>query len=290
VPGANGDSPDAITSVFIRLTRIRWLHDLVGTLRVFPAAGFVLRRLPLTRRLKHGRLTYRITSLDQFSIAYEIFVHESYKPALASYPVETFIDLGCNAGWFALWLSAVQPNAGRLGLLVDANARIVPEAEWHLKRNGLERWAVRHGAVGLAPGVPQAKFHVYPSSAASSLLPFEPAHQLPVKGKAIEMSVPAISVGDEWHKLFGDAPVDLLKVDIEGKELDLFNYEATFIQQRVRRIILEWHKWTVSLAELDMQLASMGFNRRGVFDEDQLTGLALYERSDIDELAAAPDK
>jgi FkbM family methyltransferase len=159
---------------------------------------------------------------------------------------------------------------------------MVSEAAWHLNRNGLEQWVVRHGAVGLAPGEPQAKFHVYPSSAASSVLPFERGHQLPVKGKAIEISVPAVSVGDEWQKLFGDAPVDLLKVDVEGKELDFFNYEASFIQQRVRRIVLEWHKWTVSLSELDTQLASIGFNRHGVFDEDQLTGLALYDRSGVD--------
>jgi len=271
-----------MTLVFVHLTRFRWLHGLVESMRVFPIAGYILRRLPLTRRFKRGRLTYRITSLDQFSIAYEIFVHESYKPALTSYRVETFIDLGCNAGWFALWLDMVQPSTTRLGLLVEANPRMASEAAWHLKRNGLERWTVKQGAVGLAPGVPVAEFHVYPSSAASSLLPFERAHQLPVKGRAIEMAVPAISAGDEWQRLFGRIAVDLLKVDVEGKELDLFTYEASFIQQRVRRIILEWHKWTVSLADLDAQLESIGFNRRGVFDEDQLTGMALYDRSGVD--------
>jgi len=96
------------------------------------------------------------------------------------------------------------------------------------------------------------------------------------------VTVPTVSVGDEWQRLFGIALVDLLKVDVEGKELDLFTYEASFIQQRVRRVIVEWHKWAVSLADLDTQLSVIGFQRHGVFDESQLTGLAVYNRrSDV---------
>jgi len=84
------------------------------------------------RRLKGSDFRYRLTSLDQLSIENELFQRQSYLPALRGRAVETFIDLGCNSGWFALWLSLAQPNPRRLGLLIDAHPRMVAEAVWHL--------------------------------------------------------------------------------------------------------------------------------------------------------------
>jgi hypothetical protein len=80
-----------------------------------------------------------------------------------------------------------------------------------------------------------------------------------------------------WHERFGDSPVDLLKIDIEGNELDLVVYESTFLRQRVRRIAVEWHKWCVSLEQLDAHLTSIGFEQCGIYDETDLVGLAVYE-------------
>jgi hypothetical protein len=74
--------------------------------------------------------------------------------------------------------------------------------------------------------------------------------------------------------------VDLLKVDIEGKELDFVMYESSFLRRRVKKIVIEWHKWVVSLARLDEQLASIRFVRKGVYDENELAGLAIYENVD----------
>ena len=71
--------------------------------------------------------------------------------------------------------------------------------------------------------------------------------------------------------------VDLVKIDIEGLELDFAIYEGAFLSERVKRIVLEWHKWCVTLSQLDAQLASIGFERRGVYNEDDLVGLAIYE-------------
>jgi hypothetical protein len=70
-----------------------------------------------------------------------------------------------------------------------------------------------------------------------------------------------------------------MKVDIEGMELDLVVNEGEFLQERVRSMVVEWHKWCVSRQELDTQLASIGFELREIFEETDLTGLALYENS-----------
>jgi FkbM family methyltransferase len=219
---------------------------------------------------------YRITSLDEFSTESEMFIEESYAPALGG-RIETFIDLGCNAGWFALWLTTRGPSP-KLGLLIDAHPRMVAEAEWHLRQNGLSRYVLMHGAVGLPPGETSTTFHVHPTGSASSVLPYQPGKQLPVKGKIADVEVPAVSVASEWKRHFGNVAVDLLKVDIEGKELDFVKYEGDFIRQQVNRIVVEWHKWCVSLRELDAQLTSIGFERVAVFEENALAGLARYEK------------
>jgi FkbM family methyltransferase len=236
----------------------------------------MLRRFPLQRRIEPGGVVYRITSLDQFSTEAELFNRESYAPGLIGREVGTFIDLGCNAGWFALWLRARRPAARHQGLLVDAHPLMVAEATWHLRRNRLFDCSVVHGAVGLPPGIVTTTFHVHPTSSASSVLPYLPIKQNPVKGRIVDVTVPAISVADEWRNRFGDAYVDLIKIDIEGKEHDFAVHEAAFLRQRVRKMIVEYHRWCVSIDQLDSQLIDLGFVKRGSYQETDLAGLALY--------------
>jgi FkbM family methyltransferase len=220
---------------------------------------------------------YRVTSLDQLSIEYGIFVVEEYGPALAlQRPIETFIDLGCNAGWFAIWLAARGVRDGVRGMLIDAHPRMVAEASWHMQRNELA-YAVVHGAVGLPPGQLSTNFYVHPSSSASSVVPYNADRQLPVKGKIRSVNVPAISVAAEWHRLFGDADVDLVKLDVEGKELDFVKYESGFLRHHVRTMAIEWHDWSTTLDQLDEALSSIGFRRLGIYHERKGVGLALYE-------------
>jgi FkbM family methyltransferase len=157
---------------------------------------------------------------------------------------------------------------------------MVAEAAWHMEQNGLRDFSVVHGAVGLPPGQSSTTFHLHPTSAASSVLPYQPHQQLPVKGKITNVTVPAISVAREWTRRFGDVCVDLLKVDIEGKEFDFVAYESVFLRRWVRRIVVEWHKWCVSLSQLDALLELIRFVRRGVHGETELVGLAIYENLD----------
>jgi len=205
-----------------------------------------------------------------------MFAQRTYEAVLAEGAVSSFIDLGCNAGWFALWLEAELPDPERAGLLIDANQFIVAEADWHLKRNRLRRQQVVYGAVGLPPEAKSAVFHILPSASQSSLLEYEPGKQLPVKGRIKDVAVPAISVRREWGARFEGRPVDLMKIDIEGNELDFIRHEGEFIQTNVRTILLEWHKWHTALADLDRALRDIGFMRRGTYHENEMTGIAIY--------------
>jgi len=255
------------------------MHRVVAALPIYSIAGIVLRRFPLQRRIKPGGLVYRITSLDQISTQAGIFDLNEYESALDGSRIATFIDLGCNAGWFTLWLTAHLPEPPIAGLLVDAHPFMVSEAEWHLKRNRLQNCVVVHGAVGLAPDQINTRFHIHPSSTASSVVSYQPLTQLPVKGRITDVIVPVVSVSEQWSKHFGAATVDLMKIDIEGSELDFVSYEGGFLRERVRRVVLEWHKWCVSLSELDARLASIGFEQRHTYDQSPQVGLAVYQNS-----------
>jgi FkbM family methyltransferase len=254
------------------------VHHAVAALSIYRWTGPLLARFPVHRRLRPSGLQYRITSLDQFGIADEMFVQRTYEAVLAERAINTFIDLGCNAGWFALWLESEMPNRERAALLVDANQFIVAEADWHLKKNRLEREHAVFGAVGLPPSSDSAVFHILPSASQSSLLEYEAGKQLPVKGRIRDVTVPAVSVEREWQARFGEAPVDLMKIDIEGNELDFIRHEGEFIKASVQTVLLEWHKWHVGIAELDTALAAIGFTRAGIYHENEMTGIALYRR------------
>ena len=265
-----------MTSLIVRLSGQRWVHRVVAALSIYRLVGPVLARFPMQRRITPTGMVYRITSLDQLGVADELFVQRTYAAALDVGPISSLVDLGCNAGWFPIWLESELPNPRRSGLLVDANERMVVEARWHLNRNGLKHYRVEFGAVGLPPSTPAAVFHILPSASQSSLLEHQADKQLPVKGRITDVTVPAIAIGRAWRAHFGDAPVDLLKLDIEGNELDFIRYEGEFLRERVRAILLEWHKWHVSIDDLDAALGGLGFARRGTFAENELTGVAVY--------------
>src|SRR5207247_884185 len=106
-------------------------------------------RFPIYRTARPHGIVYRITSPDQLSVEREIFVERCYAEALRFLPFESLIDVGCNAGWFSLWLAAETGNRMRHAVLFDANPAMVADASWHVKHNGLVNHHVIHGAVGL---------------------------------------------------------------------------------------------------------------------------------------------
>jgi hypothetical protein len=86
-----------------------------------------------------------------------------------------------------------------------------------------------------------------------------------------------VKVEENWVKFFGDIPCELLKIDIEGSEMDFFRNEAVFLN-RVQTILLEWHKWRVSLAELQTYLGEKGFTLKSILHEDAGLGTAIFYR------------
>lgn len=217
-----------------------------------------LRYFPLVRSLPETGLTYRMSSLGSIGVAREIFHHGEYnaiRPLLRD--VRTVADLGCNCGFFSCFVANEARNLAIRGLLVDANPRMVREAQWHLKKNRLSKMRALHGVVGANRETGNEVFYLCPDAAGSSRFPSGPA------GNAIRTSwepieVPVLCVAEEWRKHFGDAPCDLLKIDIEGSEGDFIRREADFTAS-VRFVLIEIHRWLVDANVIKNQLAALGF-------------------------------
>ncbi|MDQ6846889.1 MAG: FkbM family methyltransferase [Candidatus Dormibacteraeota bacterium] len=204
-----------------------------------------------------------------------------YGSALAGVPApRTVIDLGANAGWFEVWLAHQTRSRAFRSLLVEADPRLVREAQWHLRVNRLAGRVV-HGAAGVGSGQLTVPFFVSPSASQSSLREEDGSGlRLPPKGARREVWVPVISVEEEWQQCCGESRVDLLKVDIEGAEADFFKVEGAFVARKVRRIVVEWDKWMTDGHDLQRQLEALSFKKSCVVKEDHRTGVAVFDASE----------
>jgi FkbM family methyltransferase len=259
--------------------RWRWLHRLVHGLGIYAAANLLLRHLPRTRRLPHSGAVLRIRSVAGLALAEELLEGDAYGCLARIGPVTTFVDLGCNAGWFPCLLRE-HGAAAPVGLLIDADPAMVEEARWHMAANAIDAQGLcgAVGAVDAERGV-ATSFHVNPANTASSLTPFNADHPFPVKGRVRTIEVPALTVAEEWRRLFGGRGIDVMKVDIEGAEFSFVRQEGPFLADTVRHMICEWHAWHGSLATLRAAVERLGFVLVDVGQEDANGGVALFRNT-----------
>lgn len=176
-----------------------------------------------------------IPSPDAWYSFTEIFVRGEYQRAFDHLPLpDRWIDLGCHAGYFSLFLVYLRARAAMTGpfqaLLVDADRRVSAGLETLIQENRLaERFKFVCGAIASGRG---ARTFQERGQMGSSIVPDAaggPSRAVPVltPDKILEAFPP---------------PYDLIKVDIEGAELDfLADYGA--VLQPAKHLLLEWHSW-----------------------------------------------
>jgi hypothetical protein len=84
-----------------------------------------------------------------------------------------------------------------------------------------------------------------------------------------------VSLTETWNDLMGDAPCDVLKIDIEGSEDALLRREGEFLK-RVGVLVIEMHKWIVDIEALDALLDEHGLQRADVLRSNPDVQVALY--------------
>jgi len=258
-----------------KLKHSKTFHWLIRILHLQQIAKIILKWLSLN--FKVGEVTYRVLAPESFSVAREMFGLPTYRFLLNNVEIRTFIDLGCNTGFLACLLASEYGASHIVGVLVDANPDMVEESWWHLKRNGMAKCKAIWAVVG--PETTVADFFVSEFSIASSSRAFGADYPFPITAMN-KLTVPVISL----HKLivdeFGDKRINLLKVDIEGSELDLLGSDISYLSQ-IDWIVIEWHKWVLSLSDVQKKLIPIRFEFISALKEDEICGLALFKNLNI---------
>ncbi len=254
-----------------QLKHSKIVHRLIRFLHLQQLARGVLKRL--APKFKLGNITYRILAPESFSVANEMFRRPTYRRLLDCVEIRTFVDLGCNTGFLACLLASQYGASLIEGVLVDANPDMVEESWWHLKRNGMAKCKALCAVVG--PETKVADFFVSDFSIASSNRPFGVDYPFPIDA-AKKLTIPVVSVRKLIFDEFGDRRINLLKIDIEGSELDLLNSDISYFDQ-IDWIVIEWHKWVLSQSTVQRKLSENGFDFIMLMKDDEICGLALFE-------------
>jgi hypothetical protein len=133
-----------------------------------------------------------------------------------------------------------------------------------------------HGILGETSPTGAVDFYLYESNICStSQLP--DIEKMGLLGKWTKIAVPVVSLETEWRKRFGDTRCHLLKVDIEGSEMNFLKAEESFLKQ-VDAVLVEWHKWRVTLEDVRAFLEPRGFGFVKTVEENDQMGTSYFER------------
>ena len=265
-----------MASLTDRLMQSPTVQTVVKVLRVTQLANAMLALLGTTRSVPGSDLRYRVRFVDSLMLARDFFSNGEYA-ALKNdaAQIHRFVDLGCNVGLFPLYLCMLRGDRDVSGILVDANPAVVAEARANMRLNALDgRVGVLHG---LADAGPQGErdFFVTPNSLSSTAH----AEQLGSSYGVEKIRVPLVDVVREAAARFGAGQrIDLLKLDIEGSELDFLEANPALLE-RCDRVIMEFHKPKVTLASATDFFRARGWSPRASRDDaGQPWGIAYFAR------------
>lgn len=266
-----------MSQLIVTLSHSAGVRRLVQLLGLHKLGNWWLRHFPVVRRLSGSGVIYRATRLESIPLAVEMFEKGNlYEAALLPENFTTFVDLGCNVGYFTCWLIHLARGRKLRGLMLDANPEVVTEAQWHMQANQMPDVFVVNGVVGEGAPGDSAEFFLYESNICSmSRLPDSVAMKLPGRWKKIR--VPCVGIEDDWRRRFGDARCHLLKVDVEGAEMNFLKAEQSFLRL-VDSLVIEWHKWGATLEEIKSFLAERDFVYVKTIEEGEDMGTAFFRR------------
>jgi FkbM family methyltransferase len=152
----------------------------------------------------------------------------------------TVVDCGANVGLFSLFMK----DAARL-VAVEPNPAVVPRLRRNLESNEVVATVVE-AAVSSEDGAVKMSFGDGPSV-------------LSAIGES-GSEVRAVSLDSLFEETHVDE-VDLLKLDVEGHEIEALQGGSTHLERRrIKRIVVEFND-DDALAALDRHLAQYGFSR-----------------------------
>ncbi len=185
-----------------------------------------------------GKLTCPVTNPDHWYSFSEIFLaggeYSSVFEKIA--PPQRWIDLGCHAGYFSLFVAWLRERRHLSSdfqcLLLDADPRVEGAVNKLIALNGLDNKMLFKKGV-IAAGEGERKFSTRPVMASSVATNEE--------SDSSALTSVAILTQTDISALL-PPPYDLIKIDIEGMEHDfLMAYDQLVLPSKY--LLLEWHSW-----------------------------------------------
>lgn len=173
----------------------------------------------------------------------QIFISEAYNLPF-TIPAGLILDLGANVGYASVYLAKRYPNARIVAVEPD------PSNFRALVRN-TEPY----------PNVIAMEAAIWPRAEQVAVDNSGPAwaHQVTTKGTAGMPSVDGITIDDVLARWGGGAPIDLLKIDIEGAEKELFSVPCDSWLARTRIMVIELHDHMIPGCEQALERATRNF-------------------------------
>jgi len=223
---------------FAPASRPRYLADIVGfrLLRLAPSLASDHAR---TLRLRDGtRLSYRLNRGDIQAIR-EIWLMPTYLPPFPAERLDVCVDVGANIGFATLYYA--RRHGARVCVAVEPDTANAELLRRNLAQNGVDA-IVLEAAVGARDG--SASF----AKAGQSNLGHVADSGVPVR----MVSMPTVLAQLDGRR------VDMLKVDIEGGERELFAGDTGWLD-RVNAIMIELHPTLVEPRAIVEAITARGF-------------------------------
>jgi FkbM family methyltransferase len=183
---------------------------------------------------------------DSTSSFSEVFVFKEYEQLVIK--AKKWIDLGSNNGFFSLFLASKTDSSERKNLqalLIDGDPRSLVSLQ-EIKKVNQDLEGLRFEQGIITRGTGNAGFEIK-------------RHMFSKVNQESELKVPILSQEHIMKQI--SPPFDLIKVDIEGSEVDFIQNYPQLLRQ-TKALIIEWHSWNpqrISAAGFKQLLSDSGF-------------------------------
>jgi len=172
------------------------------------------------------------------------------------------LDVGAHHGYYSLFMAKVLGPSGTV-IAIEPSPREQERLYRHIRMNGYTNVRVLETAVGAADG--EAVFHVCRGreTGCNSLRP--PA----VSEETEAVTVPVTTLDAITGEYVTDQPVDFIKLDVEGGELDVLKGSSSVLSRDPRPVLL------VEL--VDLRTAGWGYRSSEIYEYLACIGYTWFE-------------
>jgi FkbM family methyltransferase len=161
---------------------------------------------------------------------HEPMVHEALRRTLG--PGGVFVDIGSNVGYTALLAAGIVGSSGRV-VALDAQRECAEATQINARLNGFAQVEALHSAAGAASGEAEV---IVTQDPLWTRLASVGEHPLEVRRDRV-----AVTSVDDLVARLGLPAVDVVKIDVEGAELDVIGGMARVLADQRPFVIAEMH-------------------------------------------------